>query len=71
MMKILPVNISLRKEVPYRGGTVSKGSFKEAVTAVVDVPLPAGVDLANLATALDEMPGVVGHGLFLTEADFA
>lgn len=36
---------------------------------VVDVPLPAGVDLAHLATALDEMPGVVGHGLFLTEAD--
>ena len=36
---------------------------------VVDAPLPAGVDLAQLATALDETPGVLGHGLFLTEAD--
>lgn len=36
---------------------------------VVDVVLPTGVDLTHLATALDETPGVVGHGLFLTEAD--
>jgi len=36
---------------------------------VVDVALSTGVDLAHLATALDETPGVVGHGLFLTEAD--
>lgn len=35
---------------------------------IVDVRLPAGVDLAQLATALDETPGVLGHGLFLTEA---
>jgi ribose 5-phosphate isomerase A len=36
---------------------------------VVDAALPAGADLAQLARALDETPGVVGHGLFLTEAD--
>jgi ribose 5-phosphate isomerase A len=36
---------------------------------VVDASLPAGADLAQLATALDQTPGVVGHGLFLTEAD--
>ena len=35
---------------------------------VVDAPLPAGVDLAQLAAALDGTPGVLGHGLFLTEA---
>jgi ribose 5-phosphate isomerase len=27
------------------------------------------VDLAHLATELDQTPGVVGHGLFLAEAD--
>jgi ribose 5-phosphate isomerase len=32
-------------------------------------PLPTGVDLTQLAAALDGTPGVVGHGLFLTEAD--
>jgi ribose 5-phosphate isomerase A len=36
---------------------------------VIDAVLPAGLDLAPLAAALDETPGVVGHGLFLTEAD--
>jgi ribose 5-phosphate isomerase A len=36
---------------------------------VVDVGLTADLDLAGLAAALDAMPGVVGHGLFLDEAD--
>ncbi|HTE53878.1 MAG TPA: ribose-5-phosphate isomerase RpiA [Kofleriaceae bacterium] len=36
---------------------------------VVDAELPDGVDLAALAAALDATPGVVGHGLFLDEAD--
>jgi ribose 5-phosphate isomerase A len=32
-------------------------------------PLPTGVDLTQLDAVLDGTPGVVGHGLFLTEAD--
>jgi len=36
---------------------------------VIDVALAADVDLAQLAARLDALPGVVGHGLFLNEAD--
>jgi ribose 5-phosphate isomerase A len=36
---------------------------------VIDAPLAAGVDVVQLAASLDAIPGVVGHGLFLTEAD--
>lgn len=36
---------------------------------VLDATLPPATDLASLAVALDAMAGVVGHGLFLTEAD--
>jgi ribose 5-phosphate isomerase A len=36
---------------------------------ILDAALPRGIDIAALAVALDAMPGVVGHGLFLTEAD--
>jgi ribose 5-phosphate isomerase A len=36
---------------------------------VLDVKLPLEVDVSSLARALDSMPGVVGHGLFLSEAD--
>jgi ribose 5-phosphate isomerase A len=36
---------------------------------VLDAILPAGADVGGLAAALDLTPGVVGHGLFLTEAD--
>jgi ribose 5-phosphate isomerase A len=50
---------------PLRGGDYETDDGNP----VVDAPLPAGVDLAQLAMALDETPGVVGHGLFLTEAD--
>jgi len=35
MMKLLSVNVSLTKEVPYRGGSVSTGIFKEPVTGRV------------------------------------
>jgi len=52
-------------EGPVRGGDYET----DAGNPVVDVRLPAGVDLERLAMALDRMPGVVGHGLFLTEAD--
>jgi len=36
---------------------------------VVDAPIPEGVDPEKLGAALDALPGVVGHGLFLHEAD--
>lgn len=36
---------------------------------IIDVPLPPGMDVARLGAALDELVGIVGHGLFLTEAD--
>ena len=36
---------------------------------VIDAVLPKDADLARLGATLDGMPGVVGHGLFLTEAD--
>lgn len=36
---------------------------------VLDATLPAGTEVEALARALDALPGVVGHGLFLTEAD--
>jgi ribose 5-phosphate isomerase A len=36
---------------------------------VLDAKLASGIDVADLATALDRMAGVVGHGLFLSEAD--
>lgn len=37
--------------------------------AVIDAKLPERADLAQIAGALDAAPGVIGHGLFLTEAD--
>ncbi|MBL8747433.1 MAG: ribose-5-phosphate isomerase RpiA [Phycisphaerae bacterium] len=36
---------------------------------VLDAPLPSPVELDRLREALDAVPGVVGHGLFLSEAD--
>jgi ribose 5-phosphate isomerase A len=36
---------------------------------VLDVALPPSIDVNVLAGALDAMPSVVGHGLFLVEAD--
>lgn len=36
---------------------------------VIDVSLPPGADPAEVADQLDSVPGVVDHGLFLTEAD--
>jgi ribose 5-phosphate isomerase A len=50
---------------PLRGD----GYLTDDGNPVIDASLPAGVDLARLAAALDQAPGVVGHGLFLTEAD--
>ena len=36
---------------------------------VIDAPLPVGLDVGQLGASLDRLAGVVGHGLFLTEAD--
>jgi len=36
---------------------------------VIDAPLPVGLDVGQLDASLDRLAGVVGHGLFLTEAD--
>jgi ribose 5-phosphate isomerase A len=36
---------------------------------VIDAKLPRDIDFVRLADALDKMPGVVGHGFFLCEAD--
>ena len=36
---------------------------------VIDAPLPAGLDVERLGASLDSLAGVVGHGLFLAEAD--
>lgn len=37
--------------------------------AVIDAPLPIGADVERLDALLGATPGVVGHGLFLSEAD--
>lgn len=36
---------------------------------ILDVTLPVDIDLWSLGLSLDSTPGVIGHGLFLTEAD--
>ena len=36
---------------------------------VIDAPLPGDLDVVQLSARLDKLSGVVGHGLFLTEAN--
>ncbi len=36
---------------------------------VIDALLPSDLDVVQLGARLDKLPGVVGHGLFLTEAN--
>jgi ribose 5-phosphate isomerase A len=36
---------------------------------VIDAPLAANLDVEKLGASLDALTGVVGHGLFLTEAN--
>ncbi|MEA2802740.1 MAG: ribose 5-phosphate isomerase [Rhodospirillaceae bacterium] len=36
---------------------------------VIDAPLPSDLDVVQLGACLDKLSGVVGHGLFLTEAN--
>ena len=53
-MKLLSVNVSLPKEVPYKGKTVRTGIFKEAVQGRVKL---RGLNLAG-----DGQADLVGHG---------
>jgi ribose 5-phosphate isomerase A len=51
-------------------GELRGGGFRtDDGNPVLDASLPPGLELTSLAEALDRIPGVVGHGLFLTEAD--
>jgi ribose 5-phosphate isomerase A len=51
-------------------GPVREGGYRtDDGNPVIDAVLPAGLDLGALAAALDRTPGVVGHGLFVSEAD--
>jgi ribose 5-phosphate isomerase A len=52
-----------------RGAADGRPYRTDGGNPVLDVTLPAGVDVSGLARTLDSMPGVVGHGLFLAEAD--
>lgn len=54
MMKLLSVNVSLPKEVPYRGKTVRTGIFKE--------PVQSRVRLQQLNLDGDGQADLVGHG---------
>ena len=59
-------------EPAVRRGDGDAPVLTDAGNPIVDARLPRGshaVDLEALGAALDLMPGVVGHGLFLDEAD--
>lgn len=48
------------KAVPYR---------TDNAALVIDARIPANLDIDTLARELDATPGIIDHGLFLTEAD--
>ena len=54
MMKLLSVNVSLPKEVPYKGKTIRTGIFKE--------PVQGRVKLRQLNLDGDGQADLVGHG---------
>ena len=54
MMKLLSVNVSLPKEIPYKGKTVTTGIFKESVNS--------RVMLKSLNLVGDGQADLVGHG---------
>lgn len=59
-------------EAALRRGDADAPALTDAGNPILDAALPRGshaVDLGALGAALDLMPGVVGHGLFLDEAD--
>lgn len=53
---------------PVRRGDGGADYITDNGNPVIDAALPAEVELEDLRIRLDELPGVVGHGLFLTEA---
>lgn len=59
-------------ESTVRRGDADAPALTDAGNPILDAALPRGshaADLGALGAALDLMPGVVGHGLFLEEAD--
>jgi ribose 5-phosphate isomerase A len=73
----LPVEVmrfglaATRRTLARRGlvGPPRAGFATDDGNPVLDLVLPAAIDLVALAAMLDATPGVVGHGLFLDEAD--
>ncbi len=52
-----------------RAGEGGKRYATDAGNPVLDVKVPEGADVERFAREIDAIPGVVGHGLFLHEAD--
>ncbi|MCA9305900.1 MAG: ribose-5-phosphate isomerase RpiA [Phycisphaerales bacterium] len=59
----------LRGDLRHAGEGDAGGYVTDNGNAVLDLWLTEGMDVVALAAWLDEMPGVVGHGLFIAEAD--
>jgi ribose 5-phosphate isomerase A len=76
-IEILPfgraATIAALEELGLRGPVRRSADGGEYATdngnPVVDAALPRGCDVESLRGAIDDLPGVVGHGLFLGEAD--
>ena len=47
------------------GGARREGPLSDNGGVLIDVPLPSGLDLRALARELDQITGVIEHGLFL------
>lgn len=75
-VEILPIAMGLvRAAIERRGWTAElRASAGQPVLTdnrnpILDVRLPARTDIQGVAQALDALPGVVDHGVFLSEAD--
>lgn len=60
---------SLKMGGEWRMNSNAKPYITDNGNPVFDARLPGAIDLPALRSALDAIPGVVGHGLFLNEAD--
>ncbi|MGD9693450.1 MAG: ribose-5-phosphate isomerase RpiA [Phycisphaerales bacterium] len=60
---------ALGSEGEIRTGEGGNRYVTDAGNPVLDVTVPEGADVERLAREIDAIPGVVGHGLFLHEAD--
>lgn len=54
---------------PFRAGPGGRVYLTDNGNPVIDARLPPETELERLCDRLGGTPGVVGHGLFLTEAD--